>query len=174
MSIKKDITNQRNHFALKNLSGQSYGFSSSYVQMWELEYKEDRALNNWCFWTVVLETLKSPLDCQEIKPVNPKRNHWKGWCWSWSSNTLATWYEEPTHWKNTKQNETLMLGKIEGRRRRRQQRMRWLVLTQWTWVWTNSDDGEGQRAWRASVHGVSKSWSQRLSNWTTIFNKFLL
>ena len=45
--------------------------------MWELEYKDDTALNNWCFWTVVLEkTLKSPLDCQEIKPVNPKRNHW--------------------------------------------------------------------------------------------------
>ena len=44
---------------------------------------------------------------------------WKDCCWSWSSNTLATWYEELTHWKR------LMLGKIEGRRKRGWQRMRW-------------------------------------------------
>ena len=48
---------------------QSYGFSSSHIRMWELDHKEDWALNNWCFWTVVLEkTLESPLDCKEIKP----------------------------------------------------------------------------------------------------------
>ena len=47
--------------------------------------------------------------------------HWKDWCWSWSSNTLATWYEEPTHWKRP-----WLLGKIEGRMRRDWQRMRWL------------------------------------------------
>ena len=73
MSIKKDITNQRNHFALKNLSSQSYGFSSCSVQMWELDYKDDRAPKNWCFWTVE-KSLESPLDCQEINPANPKRN----------------------------------------------------------------------------------------------------
>ena len=59
---------------------------------------------NWCFWTVMLEkTLKSPLDCKEIQPVNPKGNqlnsHWKDWCWSWKSNPLATWWEELTHCK---------------------------------------------------------------------------
>ena len=54
---------------------QSYSFSSSCVQMWELDYKEGWAPKNWCFWTMVLEkTLKSPLDSKEIKPVNPKRN----------------------------------------------------------------------------------------------------
>ena len=43
--------------------------------MWELDHKESWALKSWCFWTVVLEkTLESPLDCKEIKPVNPKRN----------------------------------------------------------------------------------------------------
>jgi len=53
---------------------QSYGFSSSHVQMWELDHKA-WALKNWCFQTVVLEkTLESPLDCKEIKPVNPKGN----------------------------------------------------------------------------------------------------
>ena len=50
-------------------------FSSSYVQMWELDHKESWAVKNWCFWTVVLEkTLENPLDCKEIKPVNPKGN----------------------------------------------------------------------------------------------------
>jgi len=54
-------------------SSQGYGFSSSHVWMWELDYKESWALKNWCFWTVVLEkTLESPLDCKEIQPVHPK------------------------------------------------------------------------------------------------------
>ena len=45
------------------------------VWVWELEYKESWVPKNWCFWTVVLEkTLESPLDCKEIKPVNPKGN----------------------------------------------------------------------------------------------------
>ena len=62
-------------FADKGPSSQSYGFSSGHVWMWELDHKESWALNNWCFWTVVLEkTLESPLDCKEIKPVNPKGN----------------------------------------------------------------------------------------------------
>ena len=69
------LKKQRHYFANKGLSSQSYGFSSSHVWMWELYYKESWALKNWCFWTVVLEkTLESPLDCQEIQPVNPKGN----------------------------------------------------------------------------------------------------
>ena len=52
-----------------------YGFSSSHVWMWELDYKESWALKNWCFWTMVLEkTLESPLDSKEIQPVHPKGN----------------------------------------------------------------------------------------------------
>ena len=62
-------------FTDKVLSSQSYGFSSSHVRMWELDYKESWALKNWCFWTVVLEkTLGSPLDCKEVQPANPKGN----------------------------------------------------------------------------------------------------
>ena len=62
-------------FANKGPSSQSYGFSSSHVWMWELDYKESWALKNWCFWTVVLEkTLESPLDCKEIQPVHPKED----------------------------------------------------------------------------------------------------
>ena len=53
--------------------GQSYGFSSGHVWMWELDYKESWVLKKWCFWTVVLEkTLESPLNCKEIQPVHPK------------------------------------------------------------------------------------------------------
>ena len=93
---------QRHPFADKGLNSQSYGFSYSHVWIWELNHKEGRVPKNWCFWTVVLEkTLESPLDCKEIKPVNPKEInlniHWKDWWWSWSSNTLATWCEELTH-----------------------------------------------------------------------------
>ena len=59
----------------KGLPSQSYGFSSSHVWMWELDYKESWAPKNGCFWTVVLEkTLESPLDCKEIQPVHPKGN----------------------------------------------------------------------------------------------------
>ena len=69
------IKMQRCHSANKSLYSQSYGFSSSHVQMWKLDHKESWALKNWCFWTMVLQkTLKSPLDSKEIKPVNPKGN----------------------------------------------------------------------------------------------------
>ena len=66
---------RRHNFANKGPSSQGYGFSSRHVWMWELDYKESWAPKNWCFWTVVLKkTLESPLDCKEIKPVNPKGN----------------------------------------------------------------------------------------------------
>ena len=70
---RQHIKKQRHHFANKGPYSQSYGFSSSHVQIWELEHKKGWALKNWCFWTVVLEkTFKSPLDSGEIKPVDSK------------------------------------------------------------------------------------------------------
>ena len=72
---RQNIKKQRYHFANKGPYSQSYDFSSSQVQMWELDHKEGWAPKNWCLQTVVLEkTLESPLDCKEIKPINPKRN----------------------------------------------------------------------------------------------------
>jgi len=66
---------KRHYVADKGLSSQSYGFSSSHVWMWELDYKERWVPKNWCFWTVMLEnTLENPLDCKEIQPVHPKGN----------------------------------------------------------------------------------------------------
>ena len=62
-------------FANKVPSSESYVFSSSHVRMWKLEYKESWAQKNWCFWTLVLETiLESSMDCKEIQPVHPKGN----------------------------------------------------------------------------------------------------
>jgi len=72
---RQHIKKQRHDFALKGLYSQSYSFSSSHVQMWKSDLKEDWAPKTWCFQTVVLEkTLESPLDCKEIKPVKPKGN----------------------------------------------------------------------------------------------------
>ena len=72
---RQHIKKQRHYFANKVLSNQGYGFSSSHVWMWELDYKESWAPTNWCFWTVVLEkALKSHLDCKEIQAVNLKGN----------------------------------------------------------------------------------------------------
>ena len=71
------IKKQRHYFTNKDSSSQSYGFSSSHVWMWELDYKESRMLNNWCFWTVLLEkTLESPLDCKKIQTVHPNGNQY--------------------------------------------------------------------------------------------------
>ena len=72
---RQNIKKQRHCFADKGPSSQSYGFSSSHVQMWELGYKEIWVQKNWCFWTMVLQkTLESPLDCKEIQLVHPKGN----------------------------------------------------------------------------------------------------
>ena len=72
---RRYIKKQRRHSVNKSPYSQSYGFSSSHVWMWELDYKESWVPKNWCFWTVVLEkTHESPLDCKEIQPVHPKGN----------------------------------------------------------------------------------------------------
>ena len=94
-------------------SSQSYGFSSSQVRMWELNYKESWVSKNWCFWTVVLEkTLENPLDCKEIQPVHPKGK--QSWIFIGRIDSeLKLQYFDSFE-------KTLMLGKIEGRGRRGQ------------------------------------------------------
>ena len=72
---RQHIKKQRHYFANKALSSQSFGFSSSYIWMWELDFKENLVQKNWCFWTVVLEkTLESPFNSKEIQPVHPNGN----------------------------------------------------------------------------------------------------
>ena len=78
----------------QSLSSQSSSFVSSHVWVWELDQKESWAPKNWCFWTVVLEkTPESPLDCKEIKPVNPKGNQ----PWVFIARTDVE-TEVPVHW----------------------------------------------------------------------------
>ena len=78
-------------------------FSSSHVCMWELDYKESWVLKNWSFWTVILEKIRVPWAARRSNQQSERKSvlniHWKDWYWSWKSNTLATWCEEPTHWK---------------------------------------------------------------------------
>ena len=72
---RQHIKKQRHYFANKGPYSQNYDFSSSHVQMWELDNKKGWALKNWCLWTVVLEkALESPSDSKEIQLVHPKGN----------------------------------------------------------------------------------------------------
>ena len=85
---RQNIKKQKHYFTNKSLFSQSYGFYSSHVWMWKLDYKEIWALKNWCFGTVVLEkTLESHLDCQEIKPINPKGH--QSWIFIGKTNAEA-------------------------------------------------------------------------------------
>ena len=91
---RQHIKKQRHFFANKGLPNQSYGFSSSRVCIWKLDYRESWALNNWCFWTVMLEkTLESPLDCKEIQPVHPKGD--QSWVFTGRTDAEA---ETPILW----------------------------------------------------------------------------
>ena len=110
----------------KGPSSQSYKFSRSRVWMWDLDHKEGWVPKNWCFWTVVLEkTLESPFYNKQIQPVHPKGN--QSWIFTGRADAEA---ETPILWPPDVKSwliwKTMMLGKIEGRRRRGWERMRWL------------------------------------------------
>ena len=112
------IKQQRHHFADKGPSSQSYGFSSNHVWMWELDYNEGWALKNWCLWIVVLEmTLKSPLECKEIKLVNPKE--YPPWIFIGRTDAKAP-ILRPSDAKHRLIGKDWCCGKTEGRRRRGQ------------------------------------------------------
>ena len=168
---RQHIKKQAHYFTNKGPSSQSYGFSSSHVWMWELDYKESWAPKSLCFWTVVLEkTLESPLDCKEIQPVHKEispeyslerlmlklklqyfshlmqrtNSQERTWCWE---ILKAGGEGGDTGWDG------------------------WMAsLTWWTWVWASS----GSWWWtgkpcQAAVRGVIESDMTEWLNWTELF-----
>ena len=167
---RQHIKNQRHHFANKGPYSQSYGFPSSHVWMWELGYKiETWVPKKCCFWTVVLEkTLESPLDCKEIRPVNPKGN--KSWIFIGRTDTEAELQYFGHLMRRTDSLEkTLMLRKIKGRRRRGKRGWDvWMASPAWwTWVWASS----GSWWWTGRPSVLQSMVSQRIGhNWVTELN----
>ena len=166
---RQHMKKQRHYFDDKCLSSQCYVFSSSHAWIWELEHKERWALKSWCFLTVVLrKTLESPLDCKINQSIL------KEICPEYSLEglmlKLKLQYFDHVMWRTDSLENTLMLGKIEGRKRRGRQRMRWLdgitdsVVVNLNKLW---DLVMNREAWSAPVHRVTKSWTW-LSDWTQL------
>ena len=167
---RQHIKKQRHYFVKKGLSSQGYGFSSSHVWMWELDYKESWASKNWCFWTVVLEkTLESPLGWKEInqsilKEISP------GCSLEGLMLKLKLQYFGHLMQRADSFEKILKLGKIEGRKRRGWQKIKWL-----NGITDSMDMGLGRlqqlvmdrEAWRSVVHGLAKSRTW-LSDWTEL------
>ena len=161
---RQHIKKQRHCFAKKDPSSQSYGFSRGHVWMWELDCEESWVQKNWCIWTVVLEkTLESPLDCKEIKQVNPKETQ----SWIFIGRTDAeTPILQPPEVNSWLIRKDLDAGKDWEQEEKGQQIIRKLdgitdsIDMSLSNFWKIVKDRE---PWCAAVHEVGKSWIQ-LSN----------
>ena len=152
------------HFANKGLYGQRYGFSSSHVWMWELDHKQAErwrtdAFKLWCWKRLLRVPWTARRSNQSIlKEMNPE--------YSLEGLILKLKLQYFGYLTLNSLEKTLMLRKIEGRKRKGQQRMRWLdgIIDSNDMSLNKLGDDEGQEAWCAEVHGVSKS-QKGLSHW---------
>ena len=166
MTHLDSILKSRHYFASKCPSSQGYGFSSSHVWMWILDYKESWSLKNWCFWTVVLEkTLESPLDCKEIQPVHAKDQSWVfiGRT-DVEAETPILWLPDAKNW---------LIGKVGKRWGQEEKGTIEDEMVGWYHRLNGHEFGQTleklmyREAWRAAVHG-----SQRVGrNWMTEVNR---
>ena len=165
---RQHIKKQRHYFADKCPSSQSYGFSSGHVWMWELDHKESWMPKNWFFWTLVLEkTLESPLDCKEIKSVNPKGSN----SWIVIGRTDAE-AEAPVLWLPDVKNWFIGKNSDAGKDWRQEEKgMKEDEVVGWH-HWLDGHEFEqvpgvsdGQEAWHAAVHGVAESDMTKWLNW---------
>ena len=156
---------------------QSYGFSSSYECMWELDYKESWAPKNWCF-LVLEKTLEGPLDCKEIQPISLKGNQ------SWifigrtdaEAETPILWPPDAKNWLIWKDPDAGNDWRLEEKGMTEDEMVGWHSPTQWTWVWVSSGSWwwTGRPGVQQSMGSqrVGQDWATEL-NWTTLLKRCL-
>ena len=171
---RQHIKKQRHYFSNKRLSSQSFGFSSSHVWMWELDYKKSWGPKNWCFWTVVLKkTLQSSLDCKDIQPAHPKGN--QSWIFIGSTDSEAeipiVWPPDTKNWLTRKDPDAGKDWRWAEKGMTEDEMVGW---HHWrTWVWESS-----RRWWRTRKPGIlqlmgsqraRQDWAIEL-NWVFNYN----
>ena len=161
---------QTHYFAKKGPSSQGYGFSSSHVWMWKLNYKESWALKNWSFWIVVLEkTLDSPLDCKEIQPVYPKGDQ------SWvfigrtyvEAETPILWPPDVKSWLIWQDPDAGNDWRWEKKGMTKDKMVVWHHWLDEHEFWWTPGVGDGQGSLASAGHGVKKCQT-RVSDWTEL------